>query len=85
MAIHADLDEAAKIAARDMVDFPVQNKGLDLADASMVASAAMDLVVTQAVDCVKGIHRLMPKAAFQKQDELPRVRANASIARRCAI
>jgi len=48
------------------VDFIVETKGLDLADAYMVASAAMDVVVTQAVDCVKGVHALMPKAVFQR-------------------
>jgi acetamidase/formamidase len=66
MALHADLDEAIKIATRDMVDFIVQTKGLDLADAYMLASASMDLAVTQAVDCVKGVHALMPKAVFQR-------------------
>jgi acetamidase/formamidase len=65
MALHADLDEAIKIATRDMIEFIVRTKKLDLADAYMVASASMDLAVTQAVDCVKGVHALMPKAVFQ--------------------
>ena len=34
--------------------------------AYMLLSATMDLVVTQAVDGVKGIHALVPKAIFQK-------------------
>jgi acetamidase/formamidase len=66
MALHADLDEAIKIATRDMIDFIVETKGLDRADAYMLASATMDLVVTQAVDCVKGVHALMPKAVFHR-------------------
>jgi acetamidase/formamidase len=33
----------------------------------MLLSGRMGLVVTQAVDGVKGIHALVPKAIFQKQ------------------
>jgi acetamidase/formamidase len=66
MGLNADLDEAAKIATREMLDFLVENKGLSRDDAYMLASAAMDLVVTQAVDGTKGIHALMPKGIFRK-------------------
>jgi acetamidase/formamidase len=31
-----------------------------------LASAAMDLIVTQVVDVTKGIHATIPKAIFQK-------------------
>ena len=44
----------------------VEMKGLNRDDAYMLASAAMDLVVTQVVDGTKGIHALMPKAVFKK-------------------
>ena len=33
---------------------------------TMLASSAMDLVVTQVVDGTKGIHAFMPKAIFKK-------------------
>jgi acetamidase/formamidase len=66
MGLHADLDEAVRIATRDMIDYLVSTKKLSRDDAYMVASAAMDLVVTQAVDGTKGIHALMPKAIFQR-------------------
>lgn len=66
MGLHADLDEAAKIATREMLDFLVENKGLSREDAYMLASAAMDLIVTQVVDGTKGIHAMMPKAIFQQ-------------------
>src|SRR2546422_7736059 len=66
MGLNADLDEAAKIATREMLDWLVEMKGLSREDAYMLASAAMDLVVTQAVDGTKGIHALMPKAIFRK-------------------
>jgi acetamidase/formamidase len=66
MGLSPDLDEAAKIATREMVDWIAEMKGLSRPDAYLLASAAMDLVVTQVVDGTKGIHALMPKAVFSK-------------------
>ncbi|HEV3215862.1 MAG TPA: acetamidase/formamidase family protein [Vicinamibacterales bacterium] len=66
MGLAPDLDEAAKMATREMLDFLVESKGLSRENAYMLASAAMDLVVTQAVDGTKGIHAMLPKAIFRK-------------------
>jgi acetamidase/formamidase len=66
MGLAADLDDATKIATREMLDLIVETKGLSREDAYMLASAAMDLIVTQVVDGTKGIHAMMPKAIFQK-------------------
>ena len=66
MGFDEDLNQAAKIATREMLNFIVETKGLSREDAYMLMSATMDLVVTQAVDGVKGIHALLPKAIFQK-------------------
>jgi acetamidase/formamidase len=66
MGLNTDLDEATKIATREMLDWIVEMKGLSREDAYMLASAAMDLVVTQVVDGTKGIHALMPKSIFKK-------------------
>ena len=66
MGLDTDLDEAAKIATREMLDFLVETKGLSREDAYLLASAAMNLIVTQVVDGTKGIHAMMPKAIFQK-------------------
>jgi acetamidase/formamidase len=66
MGLAADLDDATKIATREMLDLIVETKGLSRDDAYMLASAAMDLIVTQVVDGTKGIHAMMPKAIFQK-------------------
>jgi acetamidase/formamidase len=66
MGLHADLDEAAKIATREMLDWIVQMKGLSRDDAYLLASAAMDLSVTQVVDGTKGVHAMLPKAIFKK-------------------
>jgi acetamidase/formamidase len=49
-----------------MLDFLVKNKGLTRDDAYMLASAAMDLIVTQVVDGTKGIHAMIPKSIFRK-------------------
>jgi acetamidase/formamidase len=66
MGLDPDLDEAARIATREMLDLLVETKKLSREDAYLLASAAMNLIVTQVVDGTKGIHAMMPKAIFQK-------------------
>ena len=66
MGLHTDLDEAVKLATKEMLDFVVQRKGLAREDAYLLLSAAMDLVVTQAVDGTKGIHAILPKSIFRE-------------------
>ena len=65
MGLSEDLDQAAKIAVREMVNFIVETKHLSRDDALMLMSAAMDLNVTQIVDGTKGIHATLPKAIFK--------------------
>jgi acetamidase/formamidase len=65
MGLHDDLNQAAKIATREMLNFVVENKGLSRDDAFMLLSAAMDLQVTQIVDGTKGVHALLPKSIFR--------------------
>jgi acetamidase/formamidase len=66
MGLHQDLDEAARIATREMLDWIVEIKKMNRDDAYLLSSAVMDLVVTQIVDGTKGVHALMPKAIFKK-------------------
>ena len=66
MGIHEDLDEAAKAATSEMLDLLVETKGLSRENAYMLASAAMNLSVTQVVDGNKGVHAFMPKSIFKK-------------------
>ena len=66
MGLHEDLNQAAKLATREMLNFIVETKGLSRDDALMLLSATMDLRVTQIVDGTKGVHALMPKAVFHK-------------------
>ena len=65
MGLDADLDEAARIAAADMVEFLVETKGLDRETAILLCSVAMDMVVTQVVDGTKGIHAMIAKDVFR--------------------
>jgi acetamidase/formamidase len=64
MGLDEDLNEAARIAVREMVDFLVTTKAMGRDEAYMLCSVAGDLVVTQVVDGTKGIHMLMPKSIF---------------------
>jgi len=67
MGFNEDLDQAAKIATREMINFIVETKHLPRDDVLMLMSAAMDLQVTQIVDVTKGIHAMVPKAIFQNR------------------
>jgi acetamidase/formamidase len=64
MGIHEDLNEATKMALREMIDFLVSVKHLTRDDAYMLSSAAADLNITQLVDGNKGVHAMIPKSIF---------------------
>ncbi|HXG92498.1 MAG TPA: acetamidase/formamidase family protein [Blastocatellia bacterium] len=66
MGIHEDLNEATKMALREMIDFLVTQKGLSRDDAYMLSSVAADLHITQLVDGNKGVHAMIPKSIFKK-------------------
>jgi acetamidase/formamidase len=65
MGLNEDLDEASRIAVREMVDFLVAEKKLSRDDAYMLVSVAGDLHVTQAVDATKGVHVTVQKSIFR--------------------
>jgi acetamidase/formamidase len=65
MGLDEDLDEAAKLATREMVEFLVAEKGLSRDDAYVLCSIAGDLHVTQAVDATKGVHVTIAKSLFR--------------------
>ena len=65
MGLHPDLDTAAEMATREMIDFLVAQKGLERGTAYILCSLAMDLAVTQLVDGTKGIHAKIAKSIFQ--------------------
>ena len=66
MGLHEDLDEAARLATRELIDFLVTEKGLSRDDAYTLCSLAADLHVTQVVDQTKGIHATIAKSLFKK-------------------
>src|SRR5262249_46571327 len=64
MGLHEDLNEAAKLAVREMIDFLVAQKHLTRDDAYMLASVAADLSITELVDGKNGVHMSIPKSIF---------------------
>ena len=66
MGLHTDLDEAAQLATREMINFLVAEKGLDRRQRLYLCSLAADLHVTQLVDGTKGVHAMMLKSIFAK-------------------
>ena len=65
MGLHTDLDEAAKLAVQEAIDFLVEEKGIPRDDAYVLCSIGVDLHVTQLVDGTKGIHAMIPKSIFK--------------------
>ena len=65
MGLHEDLDEATRLATREMVEFLVAEKGLSRDDAYVLCALAADLHVTQAVDQTKGVHVTVAKSIFK--------------------
>jgi uncharacterized Ntn-hydrolase superfamily protein len=75
MGLSEDLNEAARLATREMIDFLSAEKGLSREEAYMLCSLAADLHVTQAVDQTKGVHMTIAKAIVNPvrtvRDSLP--------------
>jgi acetamidase/formamidase len=65
MGLSEDLDQASKLAVREMVDFLVSDKGMARDEAYFLCSLAADLHVTQTVDQTKGVHAMLPKSIFR--------------------
>ena len=65
MGLNPDLNEAARIATREMIDFLVTEKKMSRDDAYMLCSMAVDLHVTQVVDDTKGVHAMLPKSVIK--------------------
>ena len=64
MGFNEDLNEATKMAVREMIDFLVSEKHLSRDDAYMLTSVAADLSITQLVDGNKGVHASIAKVIF---------------------
>jgi len=64
MGFNEDLNEATKMAVREMIDFLVSEKHLTRDDAYMLSSVAADLSITQLVDGTKEFTHRFPKRFF---------------------
>ena len=64
MGLDPDLNEATKMAVREMIDYLTAEKHLTRDDAYMLCSVAADLRITQLVDGTKGAHMMLPKSIF---------------------
>lgn len=64
MGLNPDLNEAARMATREMIDFLMSQKGMSRDEAYILCSLAADLRVTQLVDDTKGIHAMLAKSIF---------------------
>jgi len=61
MGFHASLDEAMKLALREMIAFICERTNLDRAQAYAFCSLAVDFHVTQTVNGEKGVHGMLKK------------------------
>lgn len=59
------LDNAAKMALRETIDFLGELRGMSRDDAYTLCSLAVDLRVTQIVNGYKGVHAMVPKSLFE--------------------
>ncbi|MGR3715168.1 MAG: acetamidase/formamidase family protein [Thermohalobaculum sp.] len=62
IGLDGDLDEAARIAVREMIDHIRRRTSLEREQAYMLCSLAGDVRVTQLVDGEKGCHMMLAKA-----------------------
>jgi acetamidase/formamidase len=67
MGIDSDLNEAFRIATRNVIEFLHRRAGLTPIDAYSLASIAISFRVTQFVNQTRGVHALIPKALFSPQ------------------
>jgi acetamidase/formamidase len=66
MGLDPDLNEATRMAVREMLDFLTNEKGMSREDACSLCTLAVDLHVTEFVDTPKGVRAMAPKSVFKK-------------------
>lgn len=65
MSFEEDLNEAVKVALRDLIKLIGQKSGLSPEDAYLLCSVAADIRITQVVNLRKGVHAMIPKWALE--------------------
>lgn len=68
IGLHERLDDALRIAVSETIRFLAERYGLSRADAYAFASVGVDFEISQAVNGVKGVHALIPKASFAARE-----------------
>jgi acetamidase/formamidase len=68
MGLDPDLNEAAKLAILETIDFLMTEKKMSHDDAYVLASVGVDFVITQCVDGTLGVHSLIPKSLFKSRN-----------------
>jgi acetamidase/formamidase len=71
MAFHEDLDDAARLAMRDMIDLLETHYAMSFHDAYRLCSVAADMHVTQFVNGNRGIHVMLPRAPLVNLEHQP--------------
>jgi acetamidase/formamidase len=64
MGFHPNLEEAFRIALREMLAFLCSDMGMSRSEAYSLCSVAVDFRITQVVNGHKGVHGMLPKAIF---------------------
>ncbi len=60
------VEDAARIALRDMIDWIVEEKGLTREEAYAICSCVVDIRISQLVDITPGVRAVLPKSIFKK-------------------
>jgi len=68
MAFDEDLNEAARIALRRMIDMISSRTALSAEEAYRLCSFAVDLRITQLVNVKKGVHAMLPRRYLGQKD-----------------
>jgi acetamidase/formamidase len=67
--MNVDLDDAARQAIREMIDWIITLTGIEKDEAYTLCSIAVDLHVTQTVNNVKGVHAMLAKSVLQSSQK----------------
>ena len=67
LGMHRDLNQAFRIALRNVIDFLSRRARLTRLDAYGLASMAVNFRITQVVDVNQGVHAMIPKEIFARE------------------
>jgi acetamidase/formamidase len=71
MGFHEDLDDAARIAMREMIRMLESHCGLDFHDGYRLCSLAADMRITQFVNGNRGVHAMLARQVLNELNKRP--------------